>query len=84
MAAPTRDEVFAVLKEQVLAVAPDLDPVAVVPGASMAELGVDSLERVDVVVAAVEALGVDAPLRGLGRAANLGELTELLRAGVAP
>lgn len=83
MAAPTGDEVFTVLKEQVLAVAPDLDPVAVVPGARLADLLADSLDRMDVVVAAVEALGVDAPLRGFGRAADLGELTELLRAGIA-
>jgi polyketide biosynthesis acyl carrier protein len=83
MATPIRDDVFAVLKEQLLTVAPELDPVAVVPGASMAALGVDSLDRMDVVVATVEALGIEAPLNDFGRAADLGELAELLRVEVA-
>lgn len=83
MAAQIRDDVFAALKEQLLAVAPELDPGAVVPGVSMAALGVDSLDRMDVVVATVEALGIEAPLNDFGRAADLGQLAELLRAELA-
>ncbi|MEU7475037.1 phosphopantetheine-binding protein [Lentzea sp. NPDC042327] len=73
-----REEVFAVLKEQLLEVLPDLDPAAVVPSASMSSLGADSMDRMDVVVGTVEALGIDAALHRFGDAANLGELTELL------
>ena len=66
------------LKEQLLAVLPDLDPAAVVPSASMRSLGADSMDRMDVVVGTVEALGIDAALHRFGDAANLGELTDLI------
>ncbi|MBN9669599.1 acyl carrier protein [Roseibium aggregatum] len=47
---------------------------------SMAELGVDSIERSEVILAAMEKLGLKIPMVQLHGARNIGGLAELLLA----
>ncbi|SFQ69131.1 polyketide biosynthesis acyl carrier protein [Amycolatopsis arida] len=54
-----RDEVLAVVRAQIRAVCPEVDPAAIRPDRSMRELGCDSLDRLDVVVGTLDALGLE-------------------------
>ncbi|AJC59426.1 MULTISPECIES: phosphopantetheine-binding protein [Streptomyces] len=72
------DEVFALVRTHLLAIRPDLVADGVQPDRSMRELGVNSLDRLDVVVATLTDLGVDVPNDELAAATDLGELAEII------
>lgn len=71
--------VFAVVKEKVLEVLGDIvEPDEVTPERSLAELGGNSIDRVEVTMMAMEDLGVTVPRAALAGVANLRQLTEIL------
>ncbi|MFI9383541.1 acyl carrier protein [Kutzneria sp. NPDC052558] len=80
----TRDKVLAVIEEQLLLAVVDVAPTAIGPEAELAALGLDSIDRMDLVVATVEALGIDPPLHLFGSARSLGELATLVHQQVTP
>lgn len=74
----TRDEVFAVVKANVLAILPDLPPDAIAIDQSLKDLGANSLDRMDIVVNSMEELGVKVPLTHFAQARNIGGVVDLL------
>ncbi len=73
----TRDDVFQVVKQQVCEVLIDVDPAAVTPQASLVDLGANSVDRVEVAVLSMEALGLQLPRTALHGVASLGELVDV-------
>jgi polyketide biosynthesis acyl carrier protein len=70
-------QVFDVVKAQVLEVLPDLDPATVTPERSLVELGANSIDRVEVAMASMEALGLQIPRTALAGVGSLSELVQV-------
>ncbi|TYC75456.1 acyl carrier protein [Stappia sp. BW2] len=68
------DMVIAEIRETV----PELADQPISPEDSMAELGVDSIERSEVILSTMEKLGLKIPMVQLHGPKNIGELAELL------
>jgi polyketide biosynthesis acyl carrier protein len=75
-----KDGILAVIVNQVRTVVPDLSGRAIGAADSMADLGVDSIERGEIILATMEELGLDIPLVQLHGPRNLGELAALVHA----
>ena len=73
-----RDGVFAVIVRSVREVVPELDTHSFQAGDQLKELGLDSVERSEVIVLTLQALGLAIPLREVHGPRNLGELADLL------
>jgi polyketide biosynthesis acyl carrier protein len=71
-------QVFELVKEKVVEVLVDVDPGQVTPERSLAELGANSLDRVEVAMLSMEALELRIPPTELAGVANLGALARLL------
>lgn len=76
----TKEEVFAVVRRHVREVLPDTPESEIRPERSMRELGANSMDRMDVVVAAMDELGIHVPPVALAEVDNLGGLAEVLHA----
>jgi polyketide biosynthesis acyl carrier protein len=79
----TTDAVFAALLAQIRDVVPDLAGQDISRSHSMAELGVNSIERSEVLLLTLDALGLKVSPVAFHGARNLGELTDLLHAKLA-
>jgi polyketide biosynthesis acyl carrier protein len=78
----THDEIFAILRKNVLEALPDIDSTSIVPGADLQDLGANSLDRVDVLAATLDILGLDAQASDFAGITDLDRLTgALLSAG---
>jgi polyketide biosynthesis acyl carrier protein len=76
---PSREaELFAVVRSKVLDVLPDVDPAAVTLESRLADLGANSVDRVEVTLLSAEALGIDIPRAELHGVDNLRGLVEIL------
>lgn len=75
-----RDSILALVIGQIRDVVPDLADRPITGDDAMADLGVDSIERSEIVMNAMEALGLDLPMVQLHGPRNLGELADLLHA----
>lgn len=75
-----RDHILSVLIGQIREVVPELEERTIAATDSMAALGVDSIERSEILMNALEALGMDVPMVQLHGPRNLGELADLLNA----
>ncbi|GAB7536562.1 acyl carrier protein [Burkholderia sp. 3C] len=78
-----RDAILNILFSKVVEVVPDLQGRTLAPADSMAELGLDSIERHEALVLTLEAIGLEVPLVKLHGPRNLGELADLLHARLA-
>lgn len=70
-------DLMELVRAQILAVDPDIEPIAIDPEARLKDLGIDSLGRMDIISGSVEALGIDAPLHLFAQAETLGDLVRL-------
>ncbi len=70
--------VFDVVKSNLLKVLIDLKPEQVTIDKSMADLGANSVDRVEVVMYSMEELGLDIPRAELHGAKNLAGLVDIL------
>ena len=78
-APPTRDEVFAVVKEKIREVLGDaISLESIRPEVALRDLGANSLDRVEIVSLSMQALALRFPVRELGKVSNIGELVEAL------
>jgi polyketide biosynthesis acyl carrier protein len=76
---PTKDaQVLVIVKSKVLEVLPDVDPAAVTMECRLADLGANSVDRVEVTLLSAEALGVDIPRAELRGVDTLRGLVEIL------
>lgn len=64
-------ELRAVLMRALTEVAPDIDPAAIDPGADLAELEIDSIDYLNLVVALHEQTGIDIPERDYAKLSTI-------------
>ncbi len=76
----TKDEVFAVVLRQVHDVLPDVGEAEIRPERSMRELGANSIDRMDVVAASMDELGIQVPVSEFAGVDNLSGLVDALHA----
>lgn len=79
----TKAEILEVVKKTILEVLPDLDPQEITPQRSLAELGANSVDRMEVLTMAMESLGVSVPLLDFAKAGNIDGIADVLCAGAA-
>jgi polyketide biosynthesis acyl carrier protein len=77
------DAVFATLLAQIRDVVPELDGHAFARTQSMADLGVNSIERSEVLLLTLDALGLRVSPVAFHGARNIGELSDLIHAKLA-
>lgn len=75
-----RDTIWAVIVGQIREVVPELAGRPIAETESMAELGLDSIERSEIIMNTLEALELDLPMVQVHGPKNLGELADLLYA----
>lgn len=75
-----RNAVLAVIIEQIRVVEPVLAGQEIKAEDSMVQIGLDSMSRQEVLILAMEALGLNLPMVQLFGPRNLGELADLLHA----
>ncbi|MEV6167709.1 phosphopantetheine-binding protein [Streptomyces sp. NPDC051954] len=76
----TRDKIWEVLCRHVLDVLTDLQDDEIHPGQNLRDLGANSLDRMDILVGAVDELHLKVPTAALAATPTLGELAERLHA----
>jgi len=74
------DSIAAIIIREIRRVVPDLEGRAIGRTDAMADLGVDSIERSEIVIATLEALDLEVPMVQLHGPRNIGELADLLHA----
>ncbi|MEU2394183.1 MULTISPECIES: phosphopantetheine-binding protein [unclassified Streptomyces] len=74
----TPDEIFAVVRRNLIDVLPELTESQITLDHSMRELGANSIDRMDVVIATQDDLGVRVPAEQLTRANDLRSLVAVL------
>jgi polyketide biosynthesis acyl carrier protein len=72
----TRDDIFTVVRRNVLAVLNDLDEADVQPQVTMRALGANSLDRIDIVVGAADELGIELSARDMTDVAGIAGLVD--------
>jgi polyketide biosynthesis acyl carrier protein len=78
----TYDEVFDMLRKNILEALPDTDAGDIVAGADLQDIGANSLDRVDILAATLDSLGLDVPASNFAGITDLEFLAEsLLSAG---
>jgi polyketide biosynthesis acyl carrier protein len=76
----TNEEIFAIIKRNLLEILPDLDGDSIRSDQSMKDLGANSVDRMDVVIQTKEELGLTFPLHELGGVENLQGLIDFFSA----
>ena len=76
----TRDDVLTVVKKHILDVTDSVAPDSIDPAMSMKDLGINSLDIVEVVSASMRELKVKVPRSELSKLTNIDGLVELLLA----
>jgi acyl carrier protein len=79
----TRDQIFAVVRSNIVNILDDVSAEAVSEDVSMRDLGADSLQIVEVVSRSMKELKLKVPRTELSRAANLRELVDLFEKAAA-
>ena len=74
----TRDDIFLVVKKHILDISEDLTDEQIDPVKSMRDLGINSLDIVEVVSCAMRELKVKVPRSELSKLTNIDGLVELL------
>jgi polyketide biosynthesis acyl carrier protein len=77
------EAVFTALLAQIRDVVPELETHNFTRSDSMVDLGVNSIERSEVLLLTLDALGLKLPPREFHGARNIGELADLLHAKLA-
>ena len=74
------DRIVALIVAEIRETVPELSGQPIARADSMADLGVDSIERSEIILAVMEQLGLKIPLVELHGPRNIGELADLLHA----
>jgi polyketide biosynthesis acyl carrier protein len=73
-----KDAILNIIISNIREIVPELASRTIGGADSMADLGVDSMERGDVLMSTLEAIGLEIPLVQLHGPRNLGELAQLI------
>jgi polyketide biosynthesis acyl carrier protein len=74
----TRDSIFNIIVQHTCEVIPELESHSIVETDRLADLGANSMDRVDIVMMTLESLSLQIPLIELAKAKSIGEFTDLL------
>ena len=74
----TKDEIFDVLRKDVLFVLPELEPSQITRDASLRDLGANSIDRADIITDTMRTLDLRIRLGELAGLKNIGELVDFL------
>jgi acyl carrier protein len=80
----SREQIFAVVKGHIVKIVDGVPPEAIQENVSMRDLGIDSLQVVEVVSRSMKELRVKVPRTELSRAKSLGDLVDLFEKAAAP
>jgi len=72
-------DIDAVLRRNILATLPDLDPAEIRPERRLEDLEANSLERIEIISCTFEDLGLAVDPLELSQTADLGQLSAMLR-----
>ncbi len=73
----TREEIFNIVKESIAEILPEIDIESLKVEDSLRELGANSIDRADIIIDTMEALGLKIPLVEFGNLANIKEIVDL-------
>ncbi|WP_024834504.1 acyl carrier protein [Ruminiclostridium josui] len=74
----TKQEIFCIIKENILEILPDLPEESITIEESLKNLGANSIDRMDIIVDTIERLQLKIPLVEFGMLKNIGEIVDLL------
>jgi polyketide biosynthesis acyl carrier protein len=74
----TQTQVFELVKKNILEILPKTQADLIVPDQSLADLGANSVDRMEIVTLSMEDLGVKIPLMSFARVFNIESLVEVL------
>ena len=74
----TQTQVFELVKNNILEILPKTQADLIVPEQSLADLGANSVDRMEIVTLSMEDLGVKIPLMSFARVFNIESLVEVL------
>jgi polyketide biosynthesis acyl carrier protein len=72
-----KDEIFSVIKKNIIDVVPELANRSITMDDSLRKLGANSVDRAEILIKSLEALRLKDPLVEFGQAANLAELVAI-------
>ena len=72
------DRIATIIKQQIVGIMLDLDINALSLSSSMRDLGLNSIDRVDVIMNTLEALGQNIPLVEFASARTLGDIVKII------
>jgi polyketide biosynthesis acyl carrier protein len=73
-----KNAIMILIKKHIIQLFPEVTEEDIQPDVKMADLGANSIDRADIVVAVMEELGIKIPLVSLGKAKNIGDLADIL------
>lgn len=74
---PTTD-IIATLRDTILEIMPELDSQPIDASSSLRDLGLNSLERAEVIIDTLSALNLRLPMTAFANAANLGDIAGIM------
>ncbi len=74
----SKKEIFKLLKDVVVEIIPDINPEQIKIEESLKDLGANSVDRMDIVIRAMEVLDIKIPLVEFGEVNNIQGLVDLL------
>mgnify|MGYP001545262012 CR=1 FL=1 len=74
----TKDEIFNLVKKNILEVLPDIDESIIVPEKHLRDLGANSVDRMEIITMTMEDLNINIPLLEFGKVKNMDELCSVL------
>lgn len=73
-----KDEIFEVIKENILEVIPDISIENITFNDSLKEIGANSVDRADIIMFSMESLNIRVPMVKFGNAKNIGEIIDIM------
>lgn len=72
-----KEQIFKIIKKSTCEIAPELEEVLISPTDSLKSLGIDSVNRAEIIMMVMEDLSLNIPRIELAGAKNLGELADI-------
>lgn len=73
----SKDTIFEIIKENIMEILPEITDEKITSEESLRKLGANSVDRMDIVVKTMEALGIKVSMVETAQAGNIGELVDL-------
>lgn len=73
-----KNEIFEIIKENILEVIPDLSVDDITMNDSLKEIGANSVDRADIIMFSMESLNIRIPMVKFGNAKNIGEIVDIM------